>query len=211
MPEGPEENDGLVGGEDGRRLVEHEDVRIGLERSGDADPLPGADGERCDERLGAPEVEAGGACEPGHPLPPCATGLDRRRERVEEGEVVGDGRGLYEEVVLRNERDSGLPGRAGVGERHPCSVTADLAGVRAKGPRGDRDERRLPGAVLAEQGVDLARTNDEPCSVEGANGAERPRDARELERERGRGHQSAAEKAGAGLRSCPSGRRARPR
>jgi hypothetical protein len=47
--------------------------------------------------------------------------------------------------------------------------------------RGDRDERGLARAVLAEEGVDLAGKNDEICFGKSLGLAEALRDPAELE------------------------------
>jgi hypothetical protein len=138
---GPEERGGLVRREDGRRLVEDQDVGIGLERSGDTDALAGADRQLFDARVRAPEIEAGRPCETVDPLPACAGGLEDGRERVEESEVVGDGRRFDEEVVLRDEGDPGPPRRSRIGERRRSSVAAQVTRIGVEEPGGDRDER----------------------------------------------------------------------
>ncbi len=199
------------GREDRRRLVQDEDVRVGLERPGDPDPLAGPDGQLPGARVRAPEVEAGGAGEAVDPGAARAGGLEGRSEGVEQREVVGDARRLDEEIVLGDEGDAGPPRGARVAEGDEPSLPANLAGVGLQEPGGDGDERRLAGAVLAEEGVDLARLHPEARPVEGADRAERPPDARQLEREGARRHRDVGGAANPRLRSSPAGRRPRPR
>jgi hypothetical protein len=88
--------------------------------------------------------------------------------------------------VLRHESEPGVPGVARPAERHRRSVSQDLAGVRRQASRGDRDERGLARAVLAEKGMDLARKNDEICFGKSLCFSEALRNPPELERWRGK-------------------------
>jgi hypothetical protein len=65
--------------------------------------------------------------------------------------------------VLRDESDPGVACVARSPERGRTSVPEDLARVGGEPPRGDRDERRLAGSILAEQRVDLAGKDREIC------------------------------------------------
>jgi len=58
--------------------------------------------------------------------------------------------------VLGDERQAEEPGLARVPERDGTTVPLDHAGVGAEDAGGDRDQRGLAGAVLAEERMDLA-------------------------------------------------------
>src|SRR5213593_3485119 len=61
------------------------------------------------------------------------------------------------------------------------TVDEHLSGVRLLYAGHDLDERRLPGAVLAEERVDLAGVQSERDVVERLDGAESLRDAADLQ------------------------------
>ena len=65
---------------------------------------------------------------------------------------VGDQRQLLEDAD-----DAGGVGGGGVGEAHLAAFERHAAFVRLHDARHDLDQRRLAGAVLAEDGVDAAR------------------------------------------------------
>ncbi len=58
-------------------------------------------------------------------------------------------------------------------ERDRLAVEAQLTAVRAEGAREDLEQRRLAGAVLADERVRLARRDVEADAAERAHGAER--------------------------------------
>jgi len=181
LPERGEEGRGLVGSQDGGRLVEDQDGRVPRERPCDLDPLPRPDREVVDEGVRIAQVEREG---PGEPADPGAAGRRRLEDRcrdVEEGEVVGDGGRLDEEIVLGDEGDPVSPGFARSEPGDLASVEKKAPPVGAEGTGGDRDERRLSGAVLPEEGVDLARTDLEEGARESAGRAEALPDVAELE------------------------------
>ena len=78
---------------------------------------------------------------------------------VAEHDVLGDGERLDEPEVLVHHADAGVESIPRRMEVHLLAVELDLALVRAVEPGEDVRERRLPRAVLAEQGVHLA----DPC------------------------------------------------
>ena len=75
---------------------------------------------------------------------------------VAEHDVLGDGERLDEPEVLVHHADAGVEGIPRRMEVHLLAVELDLALVGPVEPGEDVRERRLPGAVLAEQGVHLA-------------------------------------------------------
>ncbi len=122
---------------------------------------------------GLPEVEAGRTGEAVDPLPARAGGLEGRERRGR------GGRGCRRRSPPRRGGRAAGRGRsrpaaplAGRRTRPALRDAADLARVGTKEPRGDRDERRLPGAVLSEERVDLSRT-DRRCARRRGRGRRR--------------------------------------
>ena len=80
----------------------------------------------------------------------------------------------HEAEVLEDHADAGGPGGGRRAELDRLAVDEDLALLRAVDAVEDLHQRALAGAVLAEQGVDLAGVDDE---VDGVVGHERRRSA----------------------------------
>ena len=108
--------------------------------------------------------------------------------------------GLHEHEVLVDHADAQVDGLAGALDVDGRAVDEDLAGVGGEQPVGDVHQRRLAGAVLAEQGDDLAAVNVERDVVvredareslgdvrEPQNGRRRPRTRMRMSREQARG------------------------
>jgi len=171
-----------VRGEDRGWLVEDEDRGIGRERPCDLDPLTRSDRKIRDPRIRVAEIEI---VRPGEAQDPPASGrrgLDEGTGPIEERQVVGDRRGLDEKVVLRDEGD---PAPASVTcrlERALAAAEANRAIVGPEKPGRDGDERRLAGAVLAEEGVDLAGEDRQRGVVERPGLPEALRDSEKLEK-----------------------------
>ena len=181
LPQGREEGGRLVGGEDGRGLVEDEDFGGARERSRDLDALARPDGQRFDAVVRPAELEREVPREPRDARPPGAGALEDWSPPVEKREVVRDARSAYEEIVLRNEGDSGVAGVSRPAEGDDPAVAEDLPGVGREASGRDRDERRLAGAVLAEDGVDLAGEEGEVRLGKSPGLAEALRDPPQLE------------------------------
>ena len=84
--------------------------------------------------------------------------------------------------------DHGQPGEHGIAralEPHRLTVDPDLALVRVVQPEQDVHQGRFAGAVLAEQGVDLAATNGELDAVVGDDAGESLDDPPHLDCRRG--------------------------
>ena len=145
----------LGGGEHGGGLVEDQCSRPPSQHPQDLDPLLLADRELPDLRLRIdpqPELvhQAVGAR---HQL---AAG-DARRGRVpSEVDVLRHGHRRDEPEVLVHHPDAGGDGLGGGVELVRRSVDLDVAGVGAVDAGEDVAQRRLAGAVLPEQRVDLA-------------------------------------------------------
>ena len=75
-------------------------------------------------------------------------------------ECRGDGE------ILVDGLDSGSPSVARGTEMHPLAVEADLALVRLERPRECLDQRRLAGAVVADDREDLVRVQLEVGPVQ---------------------------------------------
>ena len=92
--------------------------------------------------------------------------------------------------VLVDHAEAGGDRVARRAERHGLAVDADLARVGLVEPGQDVHERALAGAVLAEQGVDLARPQVEVDVVVGDDAGEALDDAAHLDRRRGVGRRA---------------------
>jgi hypothetical protein len=180
----PEELACFLRRQDGGRLVEDEDVCAPVERLQDLHPLLLADGDLAHERrridhepealrklldaaLGRPLVEQD----------PVA-GLDA------EDDVLGHGHHRDEHEVLVDHPDPRLDGVARRAERDRLAVEQDLPGVRLVEAVEDVHQRRLAGAVLAQQRVDLALLNVERDVVVGNDAREHLADPSHLENRR---------------------------
>jgi len=80
---------------------------------------------------------------------------------LSQNDVLGDGQHRHEHEVLMHHADAARDrfGRIVDGDR--LAVDTDLAGVGCDQAVKDVHERRLPGAVLAEERVDLAPAHGE--------------------------------------------------
>jgi len=65
--------------------------------------------------------------------------------------------------VLRYECEARVASIPGAREPDSPPAAQDLAGIGRDAARGDRNERRLSGAVLSQKGVDLSRKDREIC------------------------------------------------
>ncbi len=148
---------GLLGGQHRGRLVEDQDLGVARERLDDLDPLLHADRQVLDDGVGV-DVEA----EPvGDLLDPLPGGVEVERpgeagRLVAEHDVLGDGEDRDQHEVLVDHADAGRDRVAGAGEVLDLVVEDDLALVGLVEAVEHVHQRRLAGAVLAEQAVDLA-------------------------------------------------------
>ena len=83
----------------------------------------------------------------------------------------------HEVELLVDDGDAGARGLAGAGEPHRLAVDRDLAVIVGIDAGQDLHQRRLAGAVLAHQGMDLARARREIDALEHRHIAERFADA----------------------------------
>ena len=84
-----------------------------------------------------------------------------------EEDVGGDVQRRRDREILVDRLDPGSSGLAWRVETHPVAVEADLSVVRLQRARQGLDQRRLAGAVVADDRDDLARVELEVGAVEG--------------------------------------------
>ena len=97
-------------------------------------------------------------------------------------DVLGDGELLEDLDLLRHVDDAGGGGVGGRGEADRLAGEDDLAGEGAGGMHAvqDLDQRRLAGAVLAEERVDLAGAHRDVDAAQRRHAAEALGDAADL-------------------------------
>ena len=95
---------------------------------------------------------------------------------VAEDDVLGDRERRDEPEVLVDHADPGVEGVARGVEANRLAVQLDVALVLPIEPGEDVRERRLPGAVLTEEGVHLSRRRLEAHAVVGEHAGEALRD-----------------------------------
>src|ERR1700737_1362932 len=76
-------------------------------------------------------------------------------------DVLGDGQRIEQREMLEDHADPEPAGGGRIGDENRFSLPAKLARGRRQGAEEHLHTRRLAGAVLAEKGVDLARTDGE--------------------------------------------------
>ena len=139
------------------RLVEDQDVGLAVERLQDLDPLLLADGQVGDQRVGV-DLELEARRELADPVR--GRGLVEQdpgaRRLVREHDVLGDGHHRDQHEVLVHHPDPAVDRVLRRLERDRLAVQQDLALVGLVEPVEDVHQRRLAGAVLAEQRVHLA-------------------------------------------------------
>ena len=164
----------LLWGEDGRRLVEDEQLRASGQCLDDLHSLLDADGQVFYLGVGI-EVEA----ELSGPFLHEAAGLlaaKEPRDRVDrlesKGDGLGDGEHGDEHEMLVDHSDARGDGVGGVGEGRRFAVDQNLALFGPIQPVQDVHEGRFARAVLAEKGVYLTRPDSEVYAVVGHERAE---------------------------------------
>ena len=140
-----------------RRLVEDQHLGVAIEGLQDLDSLLHTNRKFLDDRvrihleavlLGqAADFRVGFAAVVEHP---------GRRRLEPERDVLGRGEHIHQHEMLVDHADPGAHGVARVGDPDQFAVDADLPGVRPQQAKEHVHQRRLAGAVLAEEAVDLA-------------------------------------------------------
>jgi hypothetical protein len=173
----------LLRREDRRRLVEDEDPGLAVERLEDFHALLPADRQRLDLDVRVdlePEALAQLDDPPPRLLP---VEEDRVGHRLlAEEDVVGDRQDRHEHEVLVDHADAALDRVGRAGDLRHGAVEQDFALVGRRQPVEDVHQGRLAGAVLAEQGVDLAGPDLEVDPVVGHDTRVAFRDAAHLQR-----------------------------
>jgi hypothetical protein len=148
---------GLLRGEHRGRLVEHEHTGVAIERLQDLHALLLADRDVLDlrVRVHSQPVALGQFLDPAGALahvehPAAAAWL------LAEHDVLGHGHHRDEHEVLVHHADAQLDRSRRRVDLDRLAVNADLPLVRVVKPVEDRHQRGLAGAVLPQQGVDLA-------------------------------------------------------
>ena len=140
-----------------RRLVEHEDVGVAVERLQDLDPLLLPHRDVLDARL-----RVDGETEPLGDVPHPVVGLADVEERAAvrrlggEHDVLRHRHHRDQHEVLMHHPDAGVDRGLRRAELDRLARDHDLALVRVVEPVEDVHQGRLAGTVLAEQRVDLA-------------------------------------------------------
>ena len=169
------------------RLVEHQDFRAAHQRLQDLDPLLQADRQFADDRVGI-DLEAVFLAEFGEPLADRARALGEQRAALgAEHDVFEHAERRHQHEVLMHHADAVADRLARRADSDRLAVDADLAGVGLVEAVEDRHQRRLAGAVLADDAVDDAALDDEIDVLVGVNRAEALVDADQLDRGRGSG------------------------
>ena len=164
------------------RLVEHEDVGAAVERLQDLDALLLADGDVLDDR-----ARVDGEPEPRRDLAHALLGRrvveqDAVVHRLgREHDVLGDRHHRDQHEVLVHHADAVLDRGLRRAELGRLAVDQDLALVRPVEAVEDVHQRRLAGAVLAEQRVHLALAQVEVDAVVRDDAGEALRDPTKLE------------------------------
>jgi hypothetical protein len=155
----------FVGRQRGGGLVHDEDAGLERDRLGDLDGLLGTDGQRVG-RCPRIEVDVKGTEDlaglvvhlpPAHEPPPPA---------VAHEDVLGDAQVGEDHRLLVDRHDAVVLRISGRAQRDELAVDAHLAGVGLVDAGHRLDERRLAGAVLADQGVDLPGEELDACPLQ---------------------------------------------
>jgi hypothetical protein len=145
-------------GEHCGRFVEDQHGRVPDQRLDDLDPLLDADRQVLHQgiRVDLQPVAPGQLTDVAAGLAPVEQ-AGRAGLLHAEGDVLGHREHRYEHEVLVHHPDAGRDGVLRRGELDLLAVQQDLALVGLQQPVQDVHQGRLAGAVLAEQGVHLAR------------------------------------------------------
>ena len=165
LAQGGEQDLGLLRGQDRGRLVHDEQARILQQAADDLDPLPLAR-RQAGDAAGGVQRQAIGLADLGD-----AAGQVGARRRVlhPQRHVLGHGQRVEQRKMLEHHGDAGSPRRARIGRRVGGAQKRHRAVVGPHQAIDHLDQRGLAGAVLAQQGVDLARADGKADSVIGAH------------------------------------------
>ena len=180
----------LVGNEHGGRLVEDEDLGAAVEHLEDLDTLLLADAEVGHELVGV-DLQPVAAAEGADPAARRVAGEDRPARLATEDDVLPHREVVGEHEVLEDHADAVADrGRRGAEVLH-LAVDEDRALVGLMGAVQRLHQRRLAGAVLADDGVDRAAADLEVDAVVGDDAGEALDDVAQLDGVVGVGRPSA--------------------
>ena len=164
----------FAGGERGGGLVEDEEARLLGDRLGELDELLLAAPEAAERgaRVDVAEADAGEHATGGHVQATEADEAAAVGPVAAEEDVLGDAERAGGGELLVDEADAEVLAFAHRGERGGAAVEGDLAGRGREGAGDDVDQRRLAGAVLADEADDLARRDAEVDAVQHGHVAE---------------------------------------
>ncbi|MHC2386745.1 hypothetical protein ACVIHB_001561 [Bradyrhizobium liaoningense] len=146
-------------------LVQDQEFRILHQGADDLDALALADGQLPDFALGIERQSIGLR----HLLQPRRHVLEGLFAVEAERDVLGDGKIVEQREMLEYHTDAKAACFRGTGKHDWLALPADLAGAGLDQPVDGLDQRRLAGAVLAEQGVNFTRPD---VDVDGIVGEE---------------------------------------
>jgi hypothetical protein len=171
----------LRAAEGGRRLVHHDQLGLARKRAQDLHLLLLAGAQATRGHVGG-QVEPGTAGQRGVAAPERAAAQEAALARLgAEEHVLGDREPRHERRLLRDRRDAALERFAGRAQRDRLAREAQLPVVGSEHAGDDPPERRLAGAVLADQRVDLPARDGQRDGVEGAHAAEALGDRAQLD------------------------------
>jgi hypothetical protein len=171
-PHDAEERGDLVVRQRARRLVEDQNTRVDGERTGYLDELLLIGPEPPDRRRRV-DVEAEPA-ERGGRAAPRGAPVDERPatcKAAPEEDVFCDGEIRHQRRLLRYGGDAGAQCVGRTAERDTLAGHGDCAAVGQDLAREDLQQRGLPRAVLAHEGVDLRRQNCQVRATQGVHAA----------------------------------------
>ena len=173
----------FAGGERGGGFVEDEEARLLGDRLGELDELLLAAPEAAERgaRVDVAEADPGEHATGGHVQATEADEAAAVGPVAAEEDVLGDAERAGGGELLVDEADADVLAFAHRGERGGAAVEGDLAGRGREGAGDDVDQRRLAGAVLADEADDLARRDAEVDAMQHGHVAEALRDSADLE------------------------------
>ena len=155
-----------------RRLVQNEDTRVARQRLGDLDHLSARQRQIPDERHRV-DVRRAGALQRFLGDAPLRPPVDQSEPagRVADGNIVGDREVGNERKLLEDADDAGAIGGGRQVEGNLVAIKHNASRVRLHDARKNLDQRRLAGAVFAENGVNPSRVDREIGLLERAHAA----------------------------------------